>query len=377
MAQERSGGIVERGGKIYARVTYKDEHGKWKAIWKVANNRTEAKEINRRMIRELDDHGARSMDAARMTFAQLADFYSKNYVQPAKYLDGRKVSGMRSLVTRRGHVAMLRAYFEKKILRHITPSDLERFKTARLNTPTRAGKQRSIASANRELSVLRRMLNVAKKNKWLLDNPFAQADSIISLADERTRERILTRDEESLLIAACDHPRRRHLRPIIICAIDTGMRRGEILSLRWSGVNFEEGIITIEEFHTKTMRERHVSMTVRLRAELERLSAQAPDSPDAQVFGEFIQVKRSFNSTRRAAGLDNLRFHDLRHTAATRLVQGHAPLHEVGRILGHSQPTTTYRYVNANVETARRASAILDAFNAEQVPTVETAELIN
>lgn len=377
MAQERSGGIVERNGKVYARVTYKDEHDKWKAKWKLAKNRTEAKEINRQMIRELDDHGARTMDAARMTFAELADFYSKNYVKPAEYVDGRKISGLRSHVTRRGHVAALRAYFGGRRLRDITPADLERFKSARLSTPTRAGKQRSIASANRELSVMRRMLSLAKQNKWLLENPFALADSIISHADERTRERILTREEEASLLAACEHPRRRHLRPIIICAIDTGMRRGEILALRWRDVSLDDDIITVAEFHTKTMRERHVSMTARLRAELERLRAHAPDSPDARVFGELTKVNRSFNSARRAAGLDGLRFHDLRHTAATRLVQGHAPLQEVGRILGHTQPATTYRYVNANVETARRAAAILDAFNAEHAPAVEVTELVN
>jgi integrase len=58
-----------------------------------------------------------------------------------------------------------------------------------------------------------------------------------------------------------------------------------------------------------------------------------------------------------------LRFHDLRHTHATRLVSKHMPLSEVGRVLGHTQANTTYRYVNANLETAKRAAAALDEFN--------------
>jgi integrase len=379
MAQERRGGIVERDGKVYARVTYKDEKGKWKAMWRLAKNRTDAKNINKRLIRELDDYGSRTLDASRMTFAQLAEHYSKSYLQPAKYVDGRKVSGVRSLATRRGHVEILRTYFGKRILRDITPSDLERFKAARLNTPTkrRNKQQRSIASVNRELSVMRRMLNIAKKNKWIIDNPFSQADSIISLADERTRERIITRDEEAQLLAACEHPRRTHLKPIIICALDTGMRRGEILALRWLDVDFENEVITVAEFHTKTLRERHVSMTVRLRLELEHLYQNSPRKLEERVFGVAVNVKRSFDSARRAAGLANLRFHDLRHTAATRLVQGHAPLQEVGRILGHTQASTTYRYVNANVETAKRAAAILNAYNAELPTEANTAELLN
>jgi integrase len=57
------------------------------------------------------------------------------------------------------------------------------------------------------------------------------------------------------------------------------------------------------------------------------------------------------------AGLPDVRFHDLRHTAATRLVAAHLPLPEVGRVLGHTQANTTYRYVNANIETTRRAAA--------------------
>lgn len=379
MAQERRGGIVERDGKVYARVTYKDERGKWKAMWRLAKNRTDAKNINKRLIRELDEHGSQLFDASRMTFAQLVEHFSRTYLHQAKYVDGRKVSGTRSLATRRGQIEILRVHFSKRRLRDITPSDLERFKIARLNTPTKRknNPQRSIASVNRELSAMRRMLNVAKKNKWIIENPFSQADSIISLADERTRERIVTREEEARLIAACDHPRRTHLKPIIICAIDTGMRRGEILALCWRNVDFENEVITVAEFHTKTLRERHVSMTIRLRLELELLYKNAPHHPEERVFGIAKDVKRSFDSARRAAGLADLRFHDLRHTAATRLVQGHAPLQEVGRILGHTQASTTYRYVNSNIETARRAAAILNAYNAELPNEAPTTELLN
>ena len=74
-------------------------------------------------------------------------------------------------------------------------------------------------------------------------------------------------------------------------------------------------------------------------------------------------MKTSFTKARRDAGLLDVRFHDLRHTHATRLVTQQMPLAEVGRVLGHTQANTTYRYVNANVDTARRAAAALDDFN--------------
>jgi integrase len=102
------------------------------------------------------------------------------------------------------------------------------------------------------------------------------------------------------------------------------------------------------------MTERQVSITARLARELETLWEQTPKDERQRVFGIVSNVKRSLTAARNAAGLSDVRFHDLRHTHATRLVGAHIPLSEVGRVLGHTQPSTTYRYVNANVETARR-----------------------
>ena len=93
---------------------------------------------------------------------------------------------------------------------------------------------------------------------------------------------------------------------------------------------------------------------------------------DLLVFGITDNVKRSFTAIRNEAGLPDIRFHDLRHTAATRLVSQHIPIAEVGRVLGHTQPATTYRYVNANLETARRAALALDEFHQQS----ETRELM-
>ena len=129
--------------------------------------------------------------------------------------------------------------------------------------------------------------------------------------------------------------------------------------------------------NTKTMKERQVSLTTRLRIELERIWEESPKNRDFLVFGFTDNVKKSWTSVRTKAGLPDVRFHDLRHTAATRLVAAHLPLPEVGRVLGHTQANTTYRYINANIETTRRAAALLDAFNqgaAEQLVAAEETE---
>lgn len=402
----------------YARVTYTDDGGKRKNVKQRAENKTAAKEAVKHIIRDLDDNGERSRDAARMTFAHLADYYKENYLTEPEYVDGRKVAGLRSYYGVGIRLQMLKDYFGRFKLRSLTHGDLKKFRTHRLKTPTRSGfhvlvvftdakqnrreerrnaesreqaggiasriierlsgrkgisivekriemkpgGQRSITTVNRELQVLRRALNVALSNGWIKHNPFDMGDALITPGDERKRERILTRNEEDRLLAACAG-RRAHLRPIIICALDTGMRKGEILKLVPSDLDFEDMVINVRAFNTKTMRKRQVAMSKRLALELEALCAKLPDGEDVPVFGINDDFKKAFNSVRKEAGLLDLRFHDLRHTHATRLVTAHMPLSEVGRVLGHTQANTTFRYVNANVETARRAAALIDEFN--------------
>jgi integrase len=369
----RVGSVVRRKGRgrnakptWWARVTYTDPvTGKRHDRQRRAENKVDAGDKVHELLAEIDATGGKSLSREHMTFLDLATYFEKQYLKPAEYVHGRKVAGVRSISPAMAAVKALKEHFGKRQLRGITHSDIRDFRAERLATQTKAKKQRSVAAVNRELEKLRRLLNIAEREGWILRNPMRGGDPLISVADERKRERILTRDEEFRLLAACENRYRSHLKPILICAFDTGMRRGEILSVKWSDVDFDERVLTIRAFNTKTMKERQVSMTTRLAIELEKLWDASPRVSDQLVFGFTNNVKKSFTSVRTEAGLPDIRFHDLRHTAATRLVAAHLPLPEVGRVLGHTQANTTYRYVNANIETTRRAAAALDAFNAE------------
>jgi integrase len=169
---------------------------------------------------------------------------------------------------------------------------------------------------------------------------------------------------------------RSHLRAIIIAALDTGCRRGELLKLKWSDIELESRAITLQAFNTKTMRERKLAMTTRLYLELERLWEASDRNCESLVFGIHDNVKHAFTSVRNKAGLPDLRFHDLRHTAATRLVSCHISLPEVGRVLGHTKPQTTYRYTNLTSETAKRAAFALESFSSEASAT-ESLDAVN
>lgn len=366
----RTGSVKKHRGVWTARVTYTDPvTGKRREIRHSARNKAEAAMLRDEMLRRLRESEGRDAGGEPQTLAELADHYTEHYVQPAEYREGRKVAGLRSHRSVRGYVSTIRERLGRKRLRGITYGNLRGFRNALLSDtlPQKLhgqDRRRSIANVNRILATLRRMLSIAQREGWITQNPFAAGEPLITLADEKRRERILTRDEEQRLLAACSGAERAHLRPLLICALDTGMRQGEMLKLQWKDVDLDARMITIQATHTKTQTARQVPITERLRRELVRLATGA--DPDARVFGITDNVKRSFTAARRAAKLPDLRFHDLRHTAATRLAQGHMPLFEVGRILGHSEPKTTFRYTNTDATTFQRAVAILESFGRKR-----------
>lgn len=370
--KSRSGYVFQdKKGNWFARVTYTDRNGKRKNVQRKVENKSKGDELLKKLVSSIDSDKGASLETEKLTFKDLAEFYKKHYLKEAEYVNGRKVSGLRSVRNVRGYVTVLREYFGTQKLRGITYEDLVTFRNARLKTSTHQSEQRSISTVNREMAYLRRLLNIAERNEWINKNPFKRGDSLIHVVDERKRERILTREEESKLLAQCTG-RRKHLKPLIIAGLDTGCRLGELLKLRFRDVDFVDNLITIQAFNTKTMRERQISMTLRLKEELETLFAKTHDL-DALVFGISCQVRNGFKSACADAGIEGATFYTLRHTAATRLVSLHIPLAEVGKVLGHTTPNTTYRYyLNPNMETIKRAAAALDSFNAEQQPAQET-----
>jgi integrase len=167
--------------------------------------------------------------------------------------------------------------------------------------------------------------------------------------------------------------------------IDTGCRKGEALKLRWRSVCFDTRIITLEATTTKTLRSRQVMMTARVVRELSKLWEASQKNPDDTVFRISSNVRNSFASVCEIAGIkhggiEGLTLHGLRHTCATRLVKSGMSPQLAGKLLGHSQINTTYKfYLSADSETAKRAAEILEAFQvpvAEAQPTT-ASDLIN
>lgn len=356
--KNRKGYIFQEGKKWYARVTFTDASGKKRNVKRTADSRSEARSLLGKLLRDLEESDF-NLTAETATFNQLAAYYAQNYLVEPVYVDERKVEGLRSLRDSRRHVETLRTWFGSKKLKSLTYEDLKQFKRERLNMPTHRGKPRSLADVHRTLTVLRTVLNVAVREGWLKTSPFLRGKPLINMADERPRERTLSKaEEDSILEDLRAKPARANFLLVVLFALDTGMRRSEIFYLNWEDINFERGEIQVRAFNTKTMRARLVPLTNRL---LLMLQARRQREQTGRIFtGNGAWLKGAVQRLRKRTKIAHFRLHDCRHTAATRLVQGGLPIAEVARVLGHTTLAMTYRYANADNSTLERAARIMD-----------------
>lgn len=383
MAKGKSGyTFKDKRGNWYARITTTDASGKRHQIKRRVKDKVEGKQLLKSLVRQLEDRDngeTAPVEQANKSFADLCDHYERVYLHEAQYVHGRKVSGLRAVDRAERAVSLFRGHFGSRKLKTITHGDLYSFRLMRLKTETQYGRPRAIASVNREFVVLRRMLNIAVREGWISRSPFTGGDSLISSADENKRERILSREEEARLFAAIDsEPRRGHLRGILLVALDCALRRGEILTLRWSDVDLAQKTITVRAMNCKTARSRRVAMTSRVNSEFQQRWLNSRQDVDALVFGIRVTVRTSFGKACKNAKVEGFHLHDCRHTAITRMIRAGLPPVEVMRVSGHSTLACLYRYANLDSDAVFRAAAALDAYHAFDVASQSTTlELVN
>lgn len=212
---------------------------------------------------------------------------------------------------------------------------------------------------NRNLEVLRHLFNWAiETGHFKGENPFLRfGRRVVKFATEKARERRLEGDEEARLLKHAEP----HLAACIICAIDTGLRHGEITHLQWKDVLTDRAgrpkAFFIRGEHSKTGKSRTVPIaSQRLFAVLE-MRKLGPDGqehkPDAFVFGNEVgeqvdSIKTAWNGTCRRAGISGLNFHDLRREHGSRMLEGGVNLLTVSRLLGHAKVSTTDTYLKAS-----------------------------
>jgi integrase len=220
-------------------------------------------------------------------------------------------------------------------LNKLSPAAIARYRDDRL-------KLVQSGAVRRELTIVQHCFEVAKR-EWGLPIPANPVRQIATPEAQKPRERRLE-DDESNILASAALASAWYLRPLIVLAIETGMRRGELLSIRWKDV--DQTTRTIRILKTKNGHSRTVPLTpkaVEILASLEKKDERVlPVTPNA--------VRLAWERLRKRAGIVDLRLHDLRHEAVSRFFEYGLTVPEVALISGHRDPRMLSRYTHLRPE---------------------------
>ncbi len=272
----------------------------------------------------------------------------------------------------------LKEFFKGKYLSEITAESIERYKAKRKAAlvPTRKKKKSknpeeprlvSPSTINRELTCLKTCLNRAVDWEKLVRNPAAR---VKKFREPNAKERILTIVETERMLAEASED----LRPVLVVALNTGMRKSEILSLRWKDVDFVKGFIHIAD--SKSGRSRDIPMNSPVFETLhDRSRAREFVFENPETKARTLDVRTAFKGACRRAEIKGVRFHDLRHTAASRMVEAGIDLVTVSKILGHASIQMTMRYAHPTPENMRLAVQRLGEFFEKSGKKPERVEI--
>jgi len=269
------------------------------------------------------------------TFAELAD----------RYLEF--VATQKAVAAKRIFVRELKNEFGAVKLNALTLAAVESWQ-ARLLSQPRPGRATnttrgplSVASVNRHLACLKHMLTKAHEWELIGKDALDRLGRAKLMKEENRRSRFLSLEEIQELIAAADD----HLKPVLIFALNTGCRKGEILGLTWDRVDLKHGFIHLDK--TKSGQGRNVPINSTLMNCLKGLVRRI-DAPyvfyNPATGSRWRDLKRPFTAACRRAKILDFHFHDLRHTFASQLVMAGVDLTTVSRLLGHASLTMTLRY---------------------------------
>lgn len=331
--------------------------------------------IRQRLVDEL--RLGQAPRAEPLTLTQALARYSEEYAAELKTFDFTVVTHCRHLLRELGPdlpldriddaaVADLVARLRGRTLAELRPST----ETIARDSPLRK-RRLGPASINRTLNTLAAVLRRSRE-VWKLP---AASPAINQLrpTESAGREVFLNPGQARAIgegIVA-------HARPIVALAVLTGLRRGNVLRLDWREVDLEHNLVTVQVKSRKPGGRTHsVNLMPEARAILEAIAPKDARHRQGAVFrfgqmdcdcqwckdhrGEPIKgIKRAWRTARRGAGIDGVRFHDLRHTVASALLNKGHDLHMVQKVLGHADAKTTQRY--AHLQDAVRARAMTDS----------------
>ena len=278
-----------------------------------------------------------------ITFAELSIKYFE-------FINGR----LRSYERLKSFIKKLNSYFANKRLADFTVLDIENMQSDILNNNL------SVSYANRLTAILKRMFTKAADWELIGDNTIKVIKRVKLVKGEVKRLRYLSDDEADRLISNCD----TYLKPIIITALNAGMRKSEILHLTWDRVDLKNRIILLDKTKNGDRREIPINDTL-----FNCLSGIIRNLKTDYVFYNpdtlkpFYDIKKSFATALKKSKIIDFRFHDLRHTFASSLVMAGADLASIQKLLGHKDIKMTLRYSHLSSVHLKDAVGLLDKKN--------------
>jgi integrase len=339
-------GLFKRGTVWWMRFSYRGRQ--FRRSTETPDKRL-AEKIHHKVMTQIAEGKWLDIDpAGDTTFRELIEKYLREH-SPKKAEGGVKRD--------RSSCKHLLLYFGDYLLADITPRLISEYKGLRYS------KGAMPATINRELALMKHAFTLATR-EWDLsrDNPVKR---VSMEREDNARDRWLDYDEEDRLLAACPE----WLGEIVTFAVNTGMRLEEILSLEWKNVSLFRRTATVVKSKNREKRtiplNEPILKLLKARSKVRHLASGYVFTSLSGTKIDQGNLRRVFIPARKKAGLEDLRFHDLRHTFATRLVQSGIDLYKVQKLLGHKTPAMTQRYAHHYPESLRDTVDILGQARAE------------
>ena len=310
-------------------------------VWRTTDARDKARELRRWIEDGGDPLGAIEAEREAPTVEDLIERFR------AEHLPRKRAS------TRGDYDSILRLHVEPHFGQHTKVVDVRFEDIDELHRKISKGGATYVA--NRTVAVLSRMFSLAVKWHMRPDNPAKG----IERNKEYHRRRYLSGDElVRLTRALAKHPDKKAADAIRLLLM-TGARRGEVLSMRWDDV--EDGTWSKPPSSTKQKEHHQVPLSapaLQLLADIRKRQRPRAEFvfPSHGTSGHRVELKKDWAALCKAAGIEGLRIHDLRHSYASQLVSGGASLPLIGALLGHSNPSTTARYAHLFADPLRKAT---------------------
>ncbi len=340
-------GLYKRGKIWWIAITI---DGKQKCFSTKTSDRKIAEQIYAKVLLKLDNQESKTVtwqtETNQESMLTFESFYREHYL-PWCY------KRQNYYHTKKYYLKVLPEWFKKLRLVDINNKEVEMLQSYFIK------QQYSTATCNRYISILKASMTKAYEWELISEKKLKSIRKVKPLKGENKRLRYLNSEEIQRLLDACD----KHLYPIVFIALHTGMRKGEILNLKWDMIDLKNDLILLDK--TKNCERREIPINKALKQVLLQLHAQRRLDTDYVFVNpdtgkNYTYIKRSFATACRKAGIKDFHFHDLRHTYASQLVMNGVDLKTVQELLGHKSLTMTLRYAHLSQAHKREAVKVLE-----------------